>query len=97
MFTNDGEPVLPFIAHTLTSHVESLEIIKNLAKGKIIIPAHGVVLHNYDEIIKDINNRLKYFEYIKSGFKDIEVFNNQNGLKYVNEKFHAFNLRNAKL
>lgn len=92
MYTTNNESIMPYIAASVQDHINSLTTIKNQLQGKIIIPAHGVVLDNYEETIDDINHKIAYLEYIKQGHKDLSKFTEQYKVSFVNEIWHRLNI-----
>ncbi len=90
--TNDGIPVLPYVAATLEIHIQGLKNIIENYKGYLYLPAHGATFSNLGEF----KYRLRYLEFCKQGIPNLEQFYTEADIKYANEKWHSINLKMSK-
>ncbi len=89
MTTNLNEPVLPYVAETITQHIQALECIINNYKTHTFIPSHGVPTTNVD----DLEYRVRYLEYALTKNSSLEPFYQQNDTHFLSESWHRLNIR----
>lgn len=93
IMTDDiGHLALPFVAETLTDHINGVKKIKQLADGKILIPSHGVILRSPEAINRSISSVLSYLNYvINDNTKSYLDFVKDRGIEFVNSRWHKSN------
>ncbi len=89
MTTNKGEPVLPFVAETVTQHLKALEFIMANYHNYKLLPSHGKITSNH----KDLEYRVRYLNFCLTNEKNINYFYTSDGEHYLNEKWHKQNLK----
>ncbi len=94
IFNYKGEPLLPFCADLdAIAHINSLQTIKSLVKNCILIPSHGPISNNKEDIEKDINNRIAYLNYITNnkGTNYLD-FNKDTNIKFSDYEWYKNNI-----
>ena len=92
MTTNQGKPVLPYIAYTLDAHIKSIQYIIDKYKGYQLLPSHGMITNDIDKLVY----RIKYLEFAKSSDKDLSNFYTKEDIPFLNERWHSINIRRDK-
>lgn len=88
IYDNLANSSLPYpTTDSIDNQINSLLIIKNISKSKIIIPAHGKIVEDYDYLVKDINNRIKYLNYLKDN-KTYEDFLKDTSISFIPRQWH---------
>jgi glyoxylase-like metal-dependent hydrolase (beta-lactamase superfamily II) len=88
MYTNDGRPILPYVASSIQNHINSLHTIKRLSTNKVIVPAHGSIITNQEFLQNDISMRLRYL--YELGDKSVDI-NDPAYSYFENLKWHESN------
>lgn len=88
MTTNDDLPVLPFVAVTISQHIDALERIINDYSEFTYLPSHGVITNSLEGYI----NRVEYLNFALTGNKDLNDFY-KDEVKYLSEKWHLLNIQ----
>lgn len=90
-----NKPVIPFCAdQDLMQQAKALENILVRAYGKVIIPSHGEFLYRNEDILLDIDNRLKYLKFfIQDRTKTYQDFVDATGIQFEGYKWHNYNLK----
>lgn len=94
MYSDEFESSIPYIGYTINDHESSLKRLLDF-DDHIFLPSHG----NSDKvnIIDDINNRLKYLDFLKcTNNKNIEDFYKINNIRFINDKWHSNNISNLR-
>jgi len=94
IFNYRDEPLLPFCADLdAIAHINSLETIKSLVKGSYLIPSHGPITNNEEEIKRDIDNRISYLNYIiKNKDSSYIDFSRETNIKFSGVEWYKNNV-----
>ena len=88
MSTNEGLPVLPYVADKIDTHITGLENIINNYPNYIYLPSHGKIFNDLD----DLKYRVKYLKFCKSKNLDFNEFYSKDDIHFLNEKWHKLNI-----
>ena len=94
IFTDEHEALLPFAADgDINAHIKSLIKISNKVSNGVMIPSHGHVISNHDQIQKDISDRIKYFIWKKENMnKDHDDFREETGISFLGHMWYKNNI-----
>lgn len=94
---NEGEAVFPYLTlEDINFPKTSLERIQDKVLGKTLIPAHGKILSNHEEINNELDKRRTYYKYVSENTKlnDFEV---ATGIHFIGRKgWHKHNTNTTK-
>jgi len=93
VYSHSGLALIPFCADQIVeNHLLSIEKIYNEYKGKVIIPTHGDIIRDQNQIEEDLKNRLIYLNYIiEYPNCTFSEFIKDTGIKFIGEKSHGYN------
>ena len=91
MTTNINQPVLPYVAETVSQHLLSLKRIIKDYKGYTFLPSHGRITKE----IMNLNYRARYLEFVQTKNKNISEFYKPGDVHFLVEKWHVLNIRKS--
>jgi len=89
MTTNEGLPVLPYVADKVDTHIMGLNNIINNYSKHTFLPAHGSITSD----IEVLKSRVRYLEFAKKRIVDMDKFYEPGQVRFLNEKGHRLNIR----
>ncbi len=90
---NDGQPAIPYVAETITQHINALAYISSICAGKVICPSHGKVITDKNVIKREIKTRIAYLKFARDEKKELSVFEDEYNVDYYGKRWHALNIK----
>jgi len=89
-----NKPVIPFCAdQDLMQQAKAIENILIDAYGKVVIPSHGEFLYRNEEILKDLDDRLKYLKFFMMyPTRSYDDFVADTEIHFEGVKWHKYNM-----
>lgn len=92
MFENNGTQCLPYCAESVKQHLEAVKTIESEVVGKVLLPNHGVLVHNEDKMKIYIDNIKNYLNFtLENPYSSISDFKEKYKVNFYNEKWHQNN------
>ncbi|AIO18846.1 Ribonuclease BN [Candidatus Izimaplasma bacterium HR1] len=89
MTTNDNLPVLPYVAETITQHIDALTRIIENYEGYTLLPSHGCITKE----LKELSYRKKYLEFADTKDRELRNFYKKDDIHFINERWHSLNIK----
>ncbi len=88
-----GNPSIPFCSEKDTlAHISSINMIISKSSEKIILPTHGKMLDNRDDIVKDLIKRLTYLHFINENRNaTYDDFYQETKISFLGRDWHVLN------
>jgi len=93
MYTNEGDSVIPYLANTKQTQLDALLRIQKELGNHIVIPAHGTIQYQTDEIEIDLTKKINYMNYLISGKESYAEFAKEFNIDFTGKGWHKFNLQ----
>ncbi len=90
---NSGNASIPYCSDKdVNAHINSINNIISRLGNKQILPSHGKVLDNDEDIMSDLIKRSTYLHYIKENRNaSYEDFNNETNISFLGRDWHVLN------
>lgn len=89
MTTNNDEPVLPYVAETISQHIQALTNIVSNYNGYTYLPSHGVPTKDQSKL----ENRINYLKFALTKNKNMDNFYSKDDIQYSTDSWHRLNIR----